>query len=459
MAMGGVIGGIALLLAWLSARNLARAVTQPLQHLSNTVTALTRGNLHARCGNCGKYEITTLAADIDRMAQRLQDSHALNEERVRGATAEALEQLAQAKQATQARTRFLATASHDLRQPVHAMGLFVDTLLPGAAPPQIPSLLRLREATEAMSTMLDTLLYISRLDANVMSPEPKPVLVADLLEQLDAMHAAAAHEAGITLHWLANTKIIMTDHSLALRVLDNLVRNAVLHSAGTRVAIVARRCGNDCVRIEVRDNGVGIASILQNRIFEEFYQVGNQQRDRRNGLGLGLSICARIAQLLGTKITLRSQLHRGSAFALTFPAASPAALSTSTASAATYSAITAHCLLIDNDDAIVEGTTALLTQWGCQVTAARTLEQTLTLLHEQGPYDIVLCDLQLHEHDDGFEIIHHAQQLYPNALTVLISGTTTSDMLQRAQQASVTLLTKPVAPAKLRALLAARKAQ
>jgi signal transduction histidine kinase/CheY-like chemotaxis protein len=453
---GGLVGGMALLLAWLSARHMARAVVRPLTRLSNTVSLLHGGNLDARCGPCGKHEIAGLATDIDLMAQRLQDNHSLLEARIRAATSEALARLTQAEQATRARTRFLATASHDLRQPVHAMGLFIDSLLPTATTVQLPAMQRLQEGTQVMSALLDALLDISRLDANVMSPQLAPVRVADLFTQLDAMHAPTARQAKVRLHWNGGTKAILTDQALAHRIVDNLVRNAVRHSEGGSVLVVARRCAAG-VRIEVRDDGVGISSIHQTRIFEEFYQVANPQRDRRNGFGLGLSICSRIAKLLGTYIEVRSRLNGGSTFSVVFPAAPAemAAPSPLMATPATSAPLRARCLLIDDDDAILEGTAALLRQWGCHTDQAQTGDEAMRWLDAAGAgYDVVLCDLQLRGNEDGMAIAELARARHPGTLVVLVSGTTTPEVLQRVRQASIALLTKPVAPAKLRALLA-----
>jgi len=455
MLAGVLIGGTALLLAWLSARHMARAVARPLQRISATVSSLQEGKLDARCGPCGRNEIATLASDIDHMAQRLQDAYSLQEERIQAATREALARLAQAEQATRSRTRFLATASHDLRQPVHAMGLFIDGLLPTASAAQLPAMQRLQEGTQVMSALLDALLDISRLDANVLSPAYAPVRVRDLFDQLDAMHGAVAREAGVELVWRDRGHAVMTDAGLAMRVLDNLVRNAVRHSEGGRVLVAARRDAGG-TRIEVRDNGIGVAPIQQARIFEEFYQVGNPQRDRRNGFGLGLSICARIARLLHTDIRLRSALRRGSTFSLLLPStdAPPVAPAASAPDGAGAASLDLDCLLIDDDEAILEGTAHLLTQWNCRVDQARTAEDALCRLRDAARrYDVILCDLQLGDSDDGLALLLQARVLRPRATAIMISGTTTPDMLQRIREASVTLLTKPVAPAKLRALL------
>jgi len=224
------------------------------------------------------------------------------------------------------------------------------------------------------------------------------------------------------------------------------------------VLVVARR-RNGAVRIEVRDNGVGIAPIHQARIFEEFYQVANAERDRRQGFGLGLSICARIAALLGTRITVRSALQAGSTFALELPQASPVEVAPQVPEPVASAPLAGlHCLVVDDDPAILDGSRTLLEQWGCQVDCASTRKEALTRLDgSDAHFDVVLCDLQLAGDEDGMEVIEDTRRLQPEALAVLVSGATGPESLQRLRQGGVMLLTKPVAPAKLRALLSTRR--
>jgi CheY-like chemotaxis protein len=364
----------------------------------------------------------------------------------------------QAEQASRARTRFLAAASHDLRQPLHAMGLFIDSLIHSATDAQRPAILRLQEGTQVMGGLLDALLDISRLDANVVSPHLETVVLDELFSQIEAMHGPAAAEAGVQLRYIPSGKAVSTDRVLVLRVLGNLAQNAIHHNPGSRVVMVARREGSR-VRLEVRDNGIGIASIHQTRIFEEFYQVTNPERDRRKGFGLGLSICSRLASLLGSTITVKSQLKQGSVFSVSLPREDiPTTRPTTAAPAPAAQLLPLDCLVIDDNPAILDGMQQLLSLWGCRVQSAATGSQALARLREPGRrYQVILCDLQLSENEDGMTIIEHARRLQPGALTVLISGATTSAVLQRVQQIDITLLTKPVAPAKLRALLAGVK--
>ena len=467
---------VALLAAWASVRHMARTVARPLRRVSRTVAALEAGHFEARCDvvegdshhappaadKGGSHELAVLARDIDRLAERLQSNRRISEERVREATAVALQRMAEAEQAALSRARFLAAASHDLRQPLHAMGLFIDGLLPGASPAQRPAVLRLQESTEFMGVLLDDLLEISRLDAQVLTPAITKVPLAALFDQLDAQHAATASETRVRLRWSDRGLAVRSDAALLQRIVGNLVANALRHApSGGTVLVAARRSrkDGDNVRIEVRDNGVGIAPIHQGRIFEEFYQVANTERDRRRGFGLGLAICARIATLLGTRITVRSALQAGSTFALTVPAAradeatTPAPLPVALTPLAGL-----HCMVIDDDPVILDGSRALLEQWGCEVECVSTGAEAIARLGTGDlHFDAVLCDLQLAGDDDGMDVITAAKRLQPDALAVLVSGATGPEVLQRLRHGGVMLLTKPVAPAKLRALLTTRR--
>jgi signal transduction histidine kinase/ActR/RegA family two-component response regulator len=475
--MAGIgIAMIALIAAWAWVRHTARTVAQPLRRISRTVAALEAGRFDARCNvvtrggkapadgedeaRHGQHELANLAHDINRLAERLQRNRQQSDEQVRVATAVALQRMAEAEQAALSRARFLAAASHDLRQPLHAMGLFIDGLLPTASATQRPAVLRLQEGAEFMGVLLDDLLEISRLDAQVLTPAIGNVSLAMLFDQLGAQHAARAAASQVRLVWRDRGLAVRSDPALLLRIIGNLVGNAITHSGAEGTVLVAARRRGGQVRIEVRDNGVGIAPIHQARIFEEFYQVANTERDRRQGFGLGLAICARIAALLGTRIALRSALQAGSTFSLELPGADPRDVPPPAPEPVASSPLAGlRCLVVDDDPAILDATRALLTQWDCEVECvASGSEATRRLADSQTRFDVLLCDLQLADAEDGMEVIEAARRLQPQALAVLVSGATGPEALQRLRQGGVTLLTKPVAPAKLRALLSTRRA-
>ena len=269
--MAGIgIAMVALIAAWAWVRHTARTVAQPLRRISRTVAALEAGRFDARCNvitRGGKapddgeddarrdqHELANLAHDINRLAERLQRNRQQSEQQVREATAVALQRMAEAEQAALSRARFLAAASHDLRQPLHAMGLFIDGLLPTASEAQRPAVLRLQEGAEFMGVLLDDLLEISRLDAQVLTPAIANVSLATLFDQLGAQHAARAAASHVRLVWRDRGLAVRSDPALLLRIIGNLVGNAITHSGpeGT-VLVVARRRGGQ-VRIEVRDN-------------------------------------------------------------------------------------------------------------------------------------------------------------------------------------------------------------
>ena len=466
---------VALLAAWVAVRRMARTVARPLRRVSRTVAALEAGQFDARCnvrsGMQGgrpdtpaaprMHELAALASDINRLAERLEHNQQVSEARVRDATAVALQRMAEAEQAALSRARFLAAASHDLRQPLHAMGLFIDGLLPTASDAQRPSVLRLQESTGFMGLLLDDLLEISRLDAQVLTPTIGDVPLAALFDRLGAQHAAAAAQARVHLVWRDRRLAVRSDAALLLRIVGNLVGNAIRHapSGGTVLVTARQRAGG--VRLEVRDNGVGIAPIHQGRIFEEFYQVANTERDRRQGFGLGLAICARVAALLGTRVTLRSALQRGSTFALVLPISQGQGAGGSAPQAPLPSPPTSlaglRCMVVDDDPAILDGTCALLQQWGCEAECFGRAADAIDRLGVAGlRFDAVLCDLQLASEEDGMAVIDAARRLHPDALAALVSGATGPQVLQRLRQGGTLLLTKPVAPAKLRALLSKR---
>jgi len=464
---------LALLMAWAAVRHMARSIARPLRRVTRTVAALQAGQFDARCdvaappprfSRAGRaeaphHEFADLARDVNRLAERLQQHQQVSEQRVREATAVALMRMAEAEQAALSRARFLAAASHDLRQPLHAMGLFIDGLLDGATEAQRPALARLQESAAFMGVLLDDLLEISRLDAQVLAPTLADVPLAPMFDALAAQHAARAAEARVRLVWRDRGRAVRSDAALLQRVVGNLVANAIRHAPLDGTVLVAARPCAAGVRIEVRDNGVGIAPIHQSRIFEEFYQVANTERDRRQGFGLGLAICARIAALLETRIALRSALGLGSTFSVALPAAEGAAAAPAPAPAPVPAGLAGlRCLVVDDDPAILEGTAALLRQWECRCDTAATAREALALLEAAGArYDVLLCDLQLAGGEDGMDVVAVAQRLHPQAQAVIVSGATGPEDLKRLRQHGAMLLTKPVAPAKLRALLAARR--
>ena len=363
-----------------------------------------------------------------------------------------------AEQANVAKTRFLAAASHDLRQPIHALGLLFATLADRVRDEStVPVLKQIDGAVDAIDSMLNSLLDISKLDAGVVRPEIGPVDLAPLLERLNDEHQPIAIVTGNRLRVRPADAVVLSDAAMLQRILANLVSNALRYTVDGRVVVGARRCGRS-IRIEVYDNGPGIPADALEDIFLEFHQLGNPERDRRKGLGLGLAIVKRLADLLGHGIEVRSTVGRGSRFSVTLPwSATPQRTATHSAAVAAVGADLhgKRVLVLDDDVAVLDAMSSLLERWGCDVITTTTPEEAEAgIASDSGPPDMLIVDYRLRRHASGIETIARLQALAGNRIPALvITGDTAPDRLREAQESGYPLLHKPVKPAQLRAVM------
>lgn len=256
---------------------------------------------------------------LDLLTLELKNSQENLETRIRTATQELETRRKDAERLAEAKSRFFAAASHDLRQPLHALQLFLGDLTRITDTPEQRVLVqRIDSAARAMTGQLRSMLDISRLDMDNIVPERKQFSLADIFDQLNTTYTPSADTARTRLLFRPRVATLETDPALLLRLVGNLIDNAIKFSPGGTVFVCARWRAN-AVRIEVRDNGKGIPPSHQQAIYEEYFQVGNDARDPGAGLGLGLAIAHRIAKLLGANISLRSAVGQGSTFALTLP--------------------------------------------------------------------------------------------------------------------------------------------
>lgn len=309
--------------------------------------------------------------DMSMMTAELAASHDHLEERVREATLELAGQKDMAERANTAKSRFLAAASHDLRQPLHALSLFSADfqrqVRHGRTPDELPRLAEQIAASTAMlSELLDSLLDISRLDVAGIKPDRRPFPLQPVFERISNSFRRAAADRNIGLRFRPSERWVNTDPLLLERMIANLVSNALRYtSPGGRVLVAARQRGANML-IEVRDSGIGIAREHQAAIFAEFYQVGNTAREHNKGLGLGLSIVDRLARALDIKVVLRSRVGEGTTFSLLLSAAAPVLDSPQQASPADLTNYV-HC--IGNSDAM-HACIDLLKAWGYSVSMA-----------------------------------------------------------------------------------------
>ncbi|MFC5527613.1 NahK/ErcS family hybrid sensor histidine kinase/response regulator [Rhodanobacter ginsengisoli] len=386
------------------------------------------------------------------------------EQRVEQRTAELSEALvatAHARRAAEtanvSKTRFLAAASHDLLQPLNAARLFTSALRqhPGLDAEASGLAERIDASFRAAEDLLDALLDTSRLDAGSYRPEVGGFALSELFDSLQAQFAVVAEQRGLRLRVVPTTLAVHSDPQLLRRILQNFLSNALRYTSKGRVLLGARRLAGE-VRIEVWDTGPGIAADQRARIFDEFQRLEHPSPWGEKGLGLGLSICDRLAGILGHRLDLHSQPNHGSCFAVTVPRSdSVPARRQRVERSGPDKQLPLTVLCLDNDAAILEGMQALLGRWGVDCRIALDVEQAREELL-RGPIDLILADYHLADGVDGLQAAQQLRQLRGVLPPVaLITADGSSELKQRARALGYPVLHKPVRPAALRALLTA----
>ena len=355
-------------------------------------------------------------------------------------------------EANRAKTRFFAAASHDLRQPMQAMVLLVESLHERVKEPAARRIVEsIDSSVAAMSMLLNELLAISRFDAGTVKVEASALPVARVLDRVRNNFSQAAAQRGLALRVRRSSVVVHTDPVLLYRVLVNIVNNALRYTKSGGVLIGCRKRAAG-LWIEVWDTGVGIAKEDQKSIFREFHQLSNPQRDREQGLGLGLAIVERTCRLLGMPIEVRSRLGRGTVFAVRVPYGDPSRVAASDRARAADSLDGLRVLVVDDDKDIRAAMRGLLEGWGCQVAAAASGAAVEAELAAFTP-DVVLADYRLPGIENGIQVIQRMQSDFPDVDGIVISGDIGTEVLRAAQLSGYQLLHKPLRPAKLRALL------
>lgn len=366
----------------------------------------------------------------------------------------------EAEQANAAKTRFLAAASHDLRQPIHALGLFFGELSVRVCNPDTARVIgQIEDTIASIDSMLNTLLDISKLDAGIVEPAIESVDLNELFMRLKAEFKSVVLENQNELRVRPTTAIVDSDPAMLERMLRNLLGNATRYTESGKLLLAARRRGKT-YEIQVIDTGCGIPEDQIDEIFTEFHQLHNAARDRQKGLGLGLSIVKRLAKLLHHTVKVRSKSGQGSCFTISLPASVAAKSMESHAFnldnfESGNRLAGCRILVLDDDSAVLEGMRGLLTQWGCQVITAATQEKALALLASSiQKITLLITDYRLTDNVSGLNAAKSIQtQLgYPFA-TLIITGDTGPERLREANASGYPLLHKPVVPAKLRSML------
>lgn len=360
-----------------------------------------------------------------------------------------------ADRANAAKTRFLASASHDLRQPMHALGLLVGALqLRVEDPAQREIVERMDASVAAMDGLFGALLDLSKLDAGAVVAELREFPLDELFGHLEMQYGPQADEAGIRLRVVPTRALVRSDPVLLDRVLRNLLANAIRYTSAGGVLLGCRRAG-ERLRIEVWDTGAGIPAERIPEIFQEYVQLANPTRDRSKGIGLGLSIVQRLGRLLDMPVAVRSVVGRGSVFGVSVPLAgwaTPAQARSGQEAALRFAGVTV--LVVDDEQDILEGMRTLLTGMGCEVRLARSADEALRLAGEGAAPQMLISDYRIADDHTGEDVVHRVRALLGACVpALLISGDTLALESGAAEATGIPVLHKPVSAARLSALM------
>jgi len=365
---------------------------------------------------------------------------------------------AEAEQANQSKTRFLAAATHDLLQPLNAARLFISVLAEQEeelGPEQYKLVTRVDNSLSAAEDLMGALLDISKLDSGALVPEITRFRLGELLSVLKDQFVPLARARGLEIEVRDTDVVVRSDRQLLRRILQNLISNALRYTETGRVLVGARR-RNGHVAVQVWDQGQGIPEENLQEIFVEFRRLETGLGAKEKGLGLGLAIVDRISRMLDHRVEVRSVLGRGSMFSVTLPVAeggvefSPAAIEPRARPGDLHGAIVA---CVDNEKEILDGMMALLSRWGCQVILARSSQELLESLSVEQAPDVLLVDYHL-DHENGLDVLRKVAEKFGRALPgAFITADHSEQVRQSIRDAGYLFLRKPVKPAALRATL------
>jgi signal transduction histidine kinase len=437
----------ALALAFFAGLFLARQMVVPIRALHNGAVRIGRGDLGHRISIQSSDELEALGDEFNKMAGRLQESYATLEHKVE-------ERTRQLELANLAKSRFLATASHDLRQPLHALGLFVAQLHGRVRANERRRIVaRIDAALSAMNELFNALLDISKLDAGVLTPSITEFPVAKLLDRVDTTFTGAAREKGLSLRVISSSAWVRSDFILLERIVFNLVSNAVRYTRIGGVVVGCRKRGVN-LRIEVWDTGPGVPQDQQQSIFGEFYRLGAPGA----GLGLGLAIVDRLCRLLDHSVRLTSILGKGSCFSITVRrvAARPEIGESPAPDHPLMDASDRNLVVvIDDDPLVLEGMCGLFRSWGYHLLVAGADDEAIAGIADcDRPPALIVSDYHLSGGKTGIEVIEALRRtLSAEIPAFLVSGDTSPELLRQARASGYYLLHKPVDPMTLRAMV------
>ena len=452
--LGATLGG------WLAYR-IASTVTGPLLEANEVVARIGEGDLAARMATQSAGALQSLAAGINGMAERIGVTQDDLRARVTDATLDLQREKEAAEHATIAKSHFLAAASHDLRQPLHALGLFVSALAQSNAARLEPRLVaHIQSAVDTLQNLLDAILDISRLDGGNLIPRMGSFSLGDVLDRLADDLSLLAAQKDLQLKFRSTRVWVHSDQEIVERILLNLVGNALRYTRHGGVLVACRRRG-EAVRVEVWDTGEGIPEHAREEIFEEYVQLGNPERDQSKGLGLGLAICRRLAHLLAIPLGVRSRPGRGSVFWIELPVVRRGVRSNVAVAAisqagqlADSARISGTVLVVEGDALVRAGMEQAISGWGGRVLLADNREEALRRCRENDHApDLTICNIRLPGSVSGIELAQELQREFAGMGVLLVSADVREEAQTAARRAGFALLKEPVPPGRLRAAL------
>jgi signal transduction histidine kinase len=453
---------IAVMIGW----STARWLSAPLRNLAIAVRQLGLGDRTVVVPVTDDTEIGDLQRGFNGAASQLLHAQIGMEREIAMATEELARKNAALEAASVAKARFLAAASHDLRQPLYALTLFSSGLAVDEYDPvRLNRIAHIQECVEALDHLFSELLDLSRLETGAMPAVLRDVPLDTVFEEVSVNFRMVAEQHDLRLVVRTTGLWVRCDRTMVARILNNLVSNALRYTRCGGVLVGARRRLDGTVRVDVWDTGLGIAPEHLQHIFDEFYRVesgpeAGRPESTRRGLGLGLSTVQRLAGLLGTRAFVRSQPGKGTMFSITLPEVQPGTIeapATAVSNGVTpRDVVGMRVLVIDDEPSILAGISFLLGSWGCEVMTAEDAQQALEAVHQwMQPPDIVISDLRLRE-GTGLDVIDLLDRYYrrrpgdpPPFARVLITGETRGDFLSNVDQATTQVLYKPVSPERL----------
>lgn len=360
-----------------------------------------------------------------------------------------------AEQAVLAKDKFLAAASHDLRQPLHAQGLYLDAIETYVHPKGVPHLQALRRTNEALANLFNSLLDVSRLNAGIVEAQPMHTALHSILRPLCEEFQTHAGEKNLSFEINCPNLTLFTDPLLLARVLRNLLANAIRYTQQGSISLHCQAADNDTVLVSVTDTGIGIPANEQANIFDEYYQLDNPERDRNKGLGLGLAIVKKLAGLLNLNVTCHSVLGQGSTFTVEIPRGDSSLLHSVQTPPTAINVSGIHVLVIDDELDILDSMNYLLNSWGCVTLLADSALQAVEKIRQSGLQpELIMADYRLRDGKTGAQAIATVRAYCQHEIpAMLITGDTSEDRLREANASGLYLLHKPVAPSRLRSVM------